>query len=97
MDVSRRRFMQFLSAAPVMMAFDPHRVFFDMGRNKIWTPPPVEIIETLQGQWTELGFLVDRSIEMTLAQYGEKMEQSLYVNSDERIILATDRKPSLQI
>jgi hypothetical protein len=57
MELSRRRFMQFLSAAPVALAFDPHRKIFDMGRSQIWTPPPPEIIEGV-----ELGPYVMQSI-----------------------------------
>lgn len=52
MMLSRRSFLKFLGAAPVavelgiMEAFNPHRVFFDMGHAKIWTPEPLQI-ETL--------------------------------------------------
>jgi hypothetical protein len=90
--------MQFLSAAPVALAFDPHRKIFDMARNKIWTPPPVEIIpEQLGIEGWNLGSLIDRSIAWTLAQYGEQMEQTLYGNSDQGILLTTNRKSPLQI
>ena len=43
--LDRRTFLKFLGVAPVAVkmaiteaAFDPHRVFFDLGRGKIWTP-----------------------------------------------------------
>jgi hypothetical protein len=79
MELSRRRFMQFLSAAPVALAFDPHRKIFDMGRSQIWTPPPPEIIVPSLGQaYIELGLLhLDRSIAMMLAQFNEQMEQTI--------------------
>lgn len=96
MEVSRRRFVQFLAAAPVALAFDPRRKIFDMGRNKIWTPPPVEIIPAQMGEWMDLGHLIDYSINAELAKYGEKMEQTyVWGDGNERIVLATHRKPPL--
>lgn len=96
MQLSRRRFVQFLSAAPVALAFDPHRKIFDLGRSKIWTPPPVEIIPAQMNEWMDLGRMIDFSIEKTLAQFGEKMEQTyFYGDSEQRIVPATHRKPSL--
>jgi hypothetical protein len=98
MELSRRRFMQFLSAAPVVLAFDPHRTIFDLGRNKIWTPPPVEIIPAQLGEWTNLGGLMDRSIAMVLAQYGEQMEQTqIYGDHIQTVLFTPDRKSSLQV
>jgi hypothetical protein len=97
-ELSRRRFMQFLSAAPVALAFDPHRKIFDMGRNQIWMPPPVEIIPAQLGDYLDLGGLIDRSIAWQLAQFGEKMEQStFYGNGEQTVLLATNRKSSLQV
>ena len=52
--MSRRHFLQLLGAAPV--AFNPHRVYFDMGR-RLWlpqlptitsyTPPVVSLLDQL--------------------------------------------------
>jgi hypothetical protein len=75
MELSRRRFMQFLSAAPVALAFDPHRKIFDMGRSQIWTPSPPEIIPAVMGDWIELGPHIDFSINAVLAQYGQKITE----------------------
>ena len=97
MEPSRRKFIQFLSAAPVALAFDPHRKIFDMARNKIWTPPPVEIIPAQLGEYIDLGGLIDQSIAMTLAQYGERMEQTYYGNGNQGILLTSNRKSPLQI
>jgi hypothetical protein len=76
MELSRRRFMQFLSAAPVALAFDPHRKIFDMGRSQIWTPPPPEIIEGV-----ELGPYVMQSINAGLAHYGEAIADNFFTPS----------------
>lgn len=73
MELSRRRFVQFLSAAPALFALDPHRVIFDMGRSKIWTPPPPEILSA--GDWIELGPQMEYSIDAVLAQYGAFRER----------------------
>lgn len=104
MELSRRRFVQFLAAAPVAMAFDPHRKIFDMGRNRIWTPPPVEIISAQMPEWyvgdvaLDIGQMIDFSINAELAKYSEKMEQTyVWGYGDQRFILATHRKPSLQV
>jgi hypothetical protein len=77
MELSRRKFLAFMSAAPAILAFDPHRTIFDMGRSKIWTPPPVEIIPVKATTWLELGGYVDRSIAMTLAKFG--VEQNVEI------------------
>jgi hypothetical protein len=99
MQLSRRNFIQFLSAAPIALAFDPHRKIFDMGRQKIWTPPPPEIAQEvgLEAWYTvDLGGAIDRSMERTLAQYGVGMEQTyIHGNGEQRVLLATYRKPSL--
>lgn len=97
MELSRRRFVQFLSAAPIALAFDPHRKIFDMGRNEIWMPPPVEIVSMIPGRMLELGPWIDESIAGVLAGYGVQMEQTYYGDSDQRIVLAANRKSSLQI
>lgn len=98
MELSRRRFMQFLSAAPIALAFDPRRKIFDMGRNQIWTPPPVELIPAQMGYWIELGGDFDLAVQATLAQFGQSMEQTHYYgDSEQRIVLATNRKSSLQV
>ena len=66
--LSRRRFLGFLAAAPVavklgiMEVFDPHRVIFDMGRSKVWTPDlstPVFTREMLEKAYRETVFGYD--------------------------------------
>lgn len=77
MELSRRRFMQFLSAAPVALAmeeaFHPHRVIFDMGKNMIWTPSSEKVI--LSGEGMELGPAFEESVNAVLAQYGERIAE----------------------
>src|SRR5580692_8338266 len=68
MELSRRRFMAFLTAAPFV--FDPNRKIFDMGRSKIWTPPPPEIY-TGEYASIELGPHIEASINAVLGHYGE--------------------------
>src|SRR5579863_8457521 len=73
MQLSRRSFMAFLTAAPFV--FDPNRKIFDMGRSKIWTPPPPEIIPA------ELGPSVEASINAVLAHYGERIADLVFTPS----------------
>ena len=93
--------MAFLTAAPFV--FDPNRKIFDMGRSKIWTPPPPQIItgfglSMAMGDWIELGPYIDQSIAMMLAQFNEQMEQTVYEATHyEGLVLPNRRKPSVQI
>jgi hypothetical protein len=88
--------MAFLTAAPFV--FDPNRKIFDMGRSKIWTPPPPEIATpAVMGDYIELGPYIDRSIAMMLAQFNEQMEQTVYEAIHyEGLVLPNRRKPSVQ-
>jgi hypothetical protein len=96
MEVSRRSFLSFLSAAPFV--FDPRRKIFDMGRSKIWTPPPPEIIPAELGSWIELGPAIDFSINAVLKQYGQEItEQAIVIaeaingNSQQELLRKIDR------
>ena len=94
MELSRRSFLSFLTAAPFV--FDPRRKIFDMGRSKIWTPPPPEIVTpAVMGDWIELGPYIDRSIVMMMANFGEQMDQTIVEvingNSQQELLRKIDR------
>src|SRR5580692_3267964 len=78
MELSRRRFMAFLTAAPFV--FDPNRKIFDMGRSKIWTPPPPEIY-TGEYASIELGPHIEASINAVLGHYGEAIIDHVFTPS----------------